>query len=161
MRLPQMSPRSRLIAAGILVTSIGVWRSALWYGTRIMLRSEAAYNAEMQGLCEAHERELRAEIARIGRGSEDADRIFEFLRTSRVATTSREVASWAKSPQSRDRTAVALKWAEVAANEAAYMASLHRVWGQDLSRDLMPHHITDLEIEPFKMPIGWSSDDLK
>ncbi len=102
---------------------------------------------------------LRAKIARIGNGNEDVDRIFELLRTSPAASRSREVAFWEESPPSRDRTVMALKWAEVAANEAAYMVELHRRWRQDLARGLMPHHITAQEVEPFKMPMGWTPDD--
>lgn len=159
MRLLRMSPRRWLIATAFVVLSIGGWQYAIWYGYRAMLRSQAAYHAETQGFYEAHERELRAEIARIRKGSDHADRAFELLRSSRVANASCEVASWAKSPRSKERTAIALKWAEVAANEAAYMAALHRRWGQDLARGHMPHHVTDEEIDPFKMPIGWTPDD--
>ena len=159
MRLPWISFRNWLITTVVVVFLIGGWRLKLWQGLRSMLRSEASYNAEMQGLYEAHERDLKIEIARIGQGNGDADRVFELLRTSRVANASREVATWEKARRSPDRTSVALKWAEVAANEASYMASLHRRRGQDYERGLMPHHISDQEIEPFKMPAGWTPDD--
>ena len=158
MRLPRTSLRGWLIATVFVVSIIGVWQSALWYGQRAMRHSEAAYNAEMLSLQENQERELRTEISRIVKGDENADRVFVLLRTSRLANESREVESWVKSPHSSDRTAVALKWARFAADEAAYMASLHRRWGQDLARGLPPHHITDREIEPLRMPIGWTPE---
>jgi hypothetical protein len=45
------------------------------------------------------------------------------LRLSRVANNSREVTSWEGAPHSSERTAVALMWTTVAADEAAYLSS--------------------------------------
>ena len=115
-----------------------------------------------------YEVRIRGEMNRILRGQPggpnghaSADRVFEMLRLSRVANNSREVMSWEGAPHSPERTAVALKWAKVAAGEAAYEAALHERWGRDHDRGRRPHHITDDEIPPFRMPGGWSVDDLK
>jgi hypothetical protein len=78
-----------------------------------------------------------------------------------VAARSREVEQWRQLPHSQKRVAIARKWAIVAANEAAYMAELHRRWEQDLEQGRPTHHITDDEVRPFAMPEGWTASDLK
>jgi hypothetical protein len=113
------------------------------------------------------EARLRAEIDRLQKraGTSDeqgtADRVFEMLKLSRVANNSREVGSWEGAPHSPGRTLVALKWARVAADEAAYEAALCERWAVDYARGRMPHHIGADEVPPFRMPAGWKDDDLK
>lgn len=168
MRLPWITKQRIIVAASIVVGVLTTWSLILWYGGRIILRSEAVYNAEMRELNLDYEVRLRGEIDRLLRGRpgesderESADQIFKMLRLSRVASQSREVNSSEVAPHTPGRTAVALKWAKVAANEAAYDAALHDRWGKDCDRGQLPHHITDDEVPPFRMPDGWTIDDLR
>jgi len=55
---------------------------------------------------------------------------------------------------------VALKWGEVAADEAAFNSALHARWKRDLELGRMPNRIMENEVPRFSMPEGWSSDDL-
>jgi hypothetical protein len=74
------------------------------------------------------------------------------LRSSAVAASSREVGRWRQEPESPERRAIALKWAKVAVDEAAYKRELHKRWRRDYERNAPPHHITDEEVKPFAMP---------
>jgi hypothetical protein len=56
---------------------------------------------------------------------------------------------------------VALKWAKVAVAEATYEAALCERWAFDYEHGRLPHHVTDDEVKPFRMPEGWTKDDLK
>jgi hypothetical protein len=82
---------------------------------------------------------------------EATDRIFGLLRNSAMAANSREVESWRSRPPSPERTTVALRWAEVAVDEARYNATLHGTWRRDYVRGGMGHHITGDEVPPPKM----------
>jgi len=166
-RLPQITKRRIMVSVSIVAFVIAAWILLSWYGARLMLRSLSVYNTEMRQLNHDYEVKLRGAIVRLLRsrrespdGRESADRVFEMLHLSRVARNSREVQSWERAPHSPERTEVALKWARVAADEAAYEAALHRRWERDYGRGRLPHHITDDEVPPFKMPADWTEDDL-
>jgi hypothetical protein len=170
MRLLRVRFTVRLLTVAVAVAGVpAVAYSALrWYSARLMLRAEAFDNAEMRRLHRDHEVRLRAAIGRLRRSRpgtpderESTDRVFELLRLSRVASNSREVESSERAPHSPERVSVALKWAEVAADEAAYEAALRERWANDFARGRMPHHISDDEVPPFRMPDGWTEDDLK
>lgn len=152
------------LVAIVVVTYLAV-RS---YSSHIMLRHEAADNAQRRELNRDYEAKLSGEIERLVQsqsggpdGDESVDRIFETLRYSRVANNSREVESWARAPHSPQRRSIALKWARVAADEAAYYAALCERWAVDYGHGRTPHHIMDDEVPPFRMPAGWTEDDLK
>jgi len=168
MRLPRMTARRWLIALAVLASGLGGFCGLWWSAYRAAMLAEARYNSEMQGLHATAERRLRAEIAGLRPGSNDllherksTDRLFEMLRLSQVAGNSREVEAWRQAPHSPERRAVALKWAEVAADQAAYMVALHERWGEDYKRFRMPHHISDREVKPFEMPADWTEEDLR
>lgn len=154
-----------ITVVGVLVGTYLVLRS---YGLRLMLRAEASNNAEMLQLNRDHELRIRAAIDQLAgsaSGTPDerasADRVFEMLKLSRVANNSREVASWRDAPHSPQRTAVALKWAKVAADEAGYMATLYERWAVDYAQGRPPHHVSADEVSPFRMPPGSTEDDSK
>jgi hypothetical protein len=156
------------ITLGILAFTVAGLFLIRWYAYRAALRSERAYQAEMEQLNLDYERRIRGEIALLKAVRSErqdlakaTDRLFELLELSQVANNSREVDAWKRSPQSADRTAVALKWSEVAADEAAYMAKVYKLCVLDLDRGRMPHHITNDEVKPFRMPDGWTRDDWK
>ena len=160
--------RCIMIALAVIVGMISAWWSVLSYGARVMHRHERAYNAEMLRLYRNYERRLQNEIDGLVRiqkdapaGRQDVDRLFEMLRTSPAASNSREVESWRLAPHSPERTVVALKWAKVAADEAAFKAALHELWEKDYEKGQPPHHIMDDEVPPFRMPPGWTEDDLR
>ena len=92
--------------------------------------------------------------------SEATDRLFASLRNSDLAANSREVATWRGRSPSPERTAVALRWAETAVDEARYNAALHETWRRDYERGVTGHHITDDEVPPPRMPEGWTTADL-
>jgi hypothetical protein len=169
MRMPRFrfTVRRMMVVVAILAIGIGAYKAVYYYAERAMLRSEAANDAEDRRLYLDHANRLRGEVERLrGRqGGEaspgDVDRVFEMLRFSPVANNSREVDSWAKAPHSAARTSVALKWAEVAAAEAAFHASLRERWSIDYERGRWPHHVTNAEVPPFRIPAGWTEDDLK
>jgi hypothetical protein len=168
MRIPGITRRRITVAVSVAGVVLAVWGVLLWCGGRMMFRNEAAYNAEMRRLNLDYEIRLREQIDVLLRnqanepaGREAAGRIFTMLGLSRVAGRRREVESWEKAPHSPERTSVALKWARVAADEAAYEAALCERWAVDYDRGRVPHHITDDEVPPFRMPAGWTQDDLK
>ncbi len=168
MRRPRITRRFIIVAATILGGVLATWIFVRWYAGEAMLRVEASYNAEMLRLTHDYEGRLREEIHRLISSQprepdegESADRIFELLRLSRVANNSREAESWEHAPHSRERTSIALKWGKVAADEAAYMGTLHERWAVDFNQGRMPHHISADEVPPFRMPTGWTEDDLK
>jgi hypothetical protein len=130
-------------------------------------RTQLLYHASTEREHRDFENRLREQISSLHRaGSDDravrevTDRIFGLLRNSAIAANSREVESWRSKPPSPARTAVALKWAEAAADEARYNAALHGTWRRDYERGGMGHHITDDEVPPFRMPAGWTAADL-
>jgi hypothetical protein len=149
-----------LAATGYLALYRAAYRRAM--------RAESSYNSEMEQLHGEAERRLRDQIDKLRRpeqGSRDekeiTDRLFESLGYSELANNSREVERWRKEPDSPERNAIALKWARVAADEAAYKRELHRRWRRNYERGVWPHHITADEVKPFAMPEGWTSDDWK
>ena len=133
-----------------------------------MLRCESNNNDEDHRLHVEYGARVRASIvllrhqADLG-ASEWAmtDHLFQLLRSSPVASGSKEVDRWREAPQSPERVAVALKWAEVAADEAAYQAALRAVWKLDYAKRRWPRHLRDDEVRPFRMPAGWTPEDLK
>jgi hypothetical protein len=156
------------IALAVVAVMIATCWSVRSYGTRVMLQHERVYNAEMLRLYRSYERRLRDEIdglVRIqkdeGARRQDVDRLFEMLRASPAASNSREVESWGLAPHSPERTTVALKWARVAADEAAFSTALHELWEKDYEKGQSPHHIMDDEVPPFRLPPGWTEDDLR
>jgi hypothetical protein len=157
-----------LILAGLVGVAVSGYLLLRHYVHRSALRAEMANNSEQERLYASYERQLRDEIEAFGRAKESGraenemtDHLFETLRSSAIAARSREVERWRSQPESPERSAVALKWATAAADDAAYMRELHRRWRRDYERNTWPHHITDDEVKPFAMPEGWTSDDLK
>jgi hypothetical protein len=130
-------------------------------------RTQLHYHATTEREARDLERRLREQIDSLHRagGDEQAvrevtDRIFGLLGSSAIAGDSSEVQSWWRKPPSPERTAVALRWAEAAVDEARYFAALHATWKRDYERGGMGHDITDDEVPPFKMPAGWADADL-
>jgi hypothetical protein len=170
MRVPRVRFTVRRMMVAIVVVAVAVmaYLVVVSYAARVMLRHEASYNAEMRQLNHDYEVRIRGELDRLLHsqpggpdGRESADRVFEMLRLSRVANNSREVGSWEHAPHSPVRMAVALKWAKVAADEASYEAALHERRAVDYAQGRMPHHVSDDEVPPFRMPDDWTEDDLK
>jgi hypothetical protein len=168
MRPPQFTKRRMMMVGAVIGVAVATCWMVVSYFSRDLLRGEAAYNVQMRSLNLGYEVRIRGEIDRLlgskaneQNGRETTDHVFEMLRLSRVAANSREVTSWEAAPHSPERMAVALKWAKVAADEAAFEAALHERWGRDYDLGRMPHHITNDEIPPFRMPAGWTEDDLK
>jgi hypothetical protein len=132
---------------------------------RAWKQNQLRYHADTEREYRDFEAKLREQIAALRRVGGDmagvTERLFELLRQSPAATNSREVESCRGKHPSPERTAVALKWAEVAADEARYYAALHDIWRQDLERGEIHHHITDDEVPPFKLPEGWTREDLR
>ena len=157
-----------VVAVSITACATVLCGIVYWYAFRTMLGHEAAYNDENRRLYREFEVRLREQIDVLLlhqtnelAGREAIDRIFELLRTSRVANNSREVDTWRSAPHSPQRRSIALKWAKVAADEAAYMAALGDRWAVDYEQGRMPHHISGNEVPPYDMPPGWTEDDLK
>jgi hypothetical protein len=130
-------------------------------------RTQIHYHATTEWEARGLERRLREQIGSLHRAGGDeravremADRIFALLGSSAIAGNSREVQSWRRKPPSQERTAVALRWADAALDEARYFAALHATWKRDYERGGMGHDITDDEVPPFKMPAGWTEADL-
>jgi hypothetical protein len=168
MQRPQITKRLIMIVVAVIGVAVATCWMVVSYSYRVLLRGEAAYSADMRTLNLDYEVRIRGEIDRLldsqasgPSGRETTDRVFEMLRLSRVAANSREVASWEAAAHGPERLSIALKWAKVAADEAAFKAALHERWGRDYDRGRMPHHITNDEIPTFRMPAGWSEDDLK
>jgi hypothetical protein len=150
--------------AGVLGAS---WGTARWYTVRAWRRAQLQYHAATEAEYRDFDRRLHEQIGFFRQASGDVravtaatDRIFELLRTSPAAANSREVDSWRLKPPSPERTAVALRWAEVADDECRYYAALHGIWRRDYERGGVGHHITDDEVPPFRMPAGWTQADL-
>jgi hypothetical protein len=129
-------------------------------------RDQLLYHASSEREHRDFERRLREQIASLHKAGGDervvrevTDRIFDLLRLSATASDSREVASWRIRPPSPGRTAVALRWAEAAVDEARYHAALHGAWRRDYERGGMGHDITDDEVPRFQMPAGWTEAD--
>jgi hypothetical protein len=163
-----MTTRRLMLAVAVVVIVVVACLAVLSYGNRVIFRAEASNNATMLQLNRDFEVRMRVAIDRLRQSrpgtpdeQESADRIFEMLRLSRVAVNSREVGSWERALHSSERTLIALKWAKVAADEAAYHAALCERWAVDYDQGRTPHHITDDEVPPFSMPAGWKEDDLK
>lgn len=170
----QHQPRMRLALRLLLVLTdlAGVAAAGYlllyWRAYRQIIHNEMSYSAEQQRLYADAEQRLRGEIDAFQRATEGdrtalgmTNRLFEMLRSSAIASNSREVARWEKQPESPERRAVALEWAKAAASEAAFMSELHRRRVLDCERGVLPHHITNDEVKPFAMPEGWTSDDCK
>jgi hypothetical protein len=162
--LPFSQFQSRaLLAAAALSAALAVsWCAARWYMVREWRRSQIQYRADTEREYRNFEKKLREQINLLHRAGGDVgaitrvtDRIFELLRESPVAAKSREVASWRGNPPSPERTDVALRWAEVVADECRFYAALHATWKRDYERGGMGHRITDDEVPPFRMPAGW------
>jgi hypothetical protein len=169
-RPPRMRFRMRPLL--ILMGLVGVAASGFLllhrYAYRHAMRAEMSYNSEQERLYTNFERQLRDEIDAFRRaeesgraGREMTDHLFETLRSSAIAASSREVERWRRRPESPERRTIVLRWAKVAADEASYKSELHRRWRRDYERDAPPHHITDEEVKPFAMPEDWTSDDWK
>jgi hypothetical protein len=169
-RLPQVRFRVRplLILMGLVGIAVSGYLILHRYAYRQAMRNEMSYNSEQERLYANYERQLRDEIDAFQRAKESGraeremtDHLFETLQSSAIAASSREVERWRRGPESPERKTIALKWAKVAADEAAYKRELHRRWRRDYERNTPPHHITDDEVKPFAMPEGWTSDDWK
>jgi hypothetical protein len=168
--LPQVrfSARPLLILLGLIGVAVAGYLLLRWYAYRSAMRAEMSYNSEQERLYADFERRLRTEIDAFqhaeesgGAGRELTDHLFESLQTSAIAANSREVERWSREPGSPERRTIALKWAKAAADEAAYMRELHRIWRQDFERNTWTHHITNDEVKPFAMPEGWTEPDLR
>jgi hypothetical protein len=168
MRLDPRIKQVVLILAGSVVVLAVVCLVARAYAQRAWHRSQIAYHSESERLYRDFENRLRGKVASLKQSAmrdperqKLEDEIFELLHNSQVGNNSQEVKSWRISPFSLERTAVALKWAKVATDEAAYMAKLHEIRRQDHEAHRMPHHITDHEVKPFEMPDGWTAADTR
>jgi hypothetical protein len=169
MRVPFCRFQSRVFLASValaIVLAAGWW-AARWAMMREWRRTQFLYHATTEREARDLERRLREQIGSFHRaGGEElavrkvTDRIFGLLGSSAIAGNSREVLSWRRKPPSPERTAVALRWAEAAVDEARYFAALHATWKRDYERGGTGHHITDDEVPPFKMPAGWTAADL-
>lgn len=118
-----------------------------------------SYHAEMERLLADYELRLRKEIAafetleRSDRSEKGmTDHLLETLRSSAIASSSREVERARGAPESPDRRRIAMKWAKAAADEAAFMTELHRRWRLDYEHGREAHHITADEVKPFAIP---------
>ena len=169
-RLPQLRfmVRPLLILMGLVGVAVPGYLLLHRYAYRSAMRAKMSYNSEQERLYANYERQLRDEIVAFRRaeesgraGREMTDHLFETHQSSAIAASSRDVERWRRQPESPERRTIALKWARVAADEAAYNSELHRRWRRDYERDAPPHHITDEEVKPFAMPEGWTSDDWK
>ena len=169
MRVPfsRLQSRALLASVALAIVLAAGWWVARWAMVGEWRRIQLRYHAGTERECRDFEGRLREQIGSLHRagGDEQAmrevtDRIFGSLRYSAIAANSREVESWRSKPPSPERTAVALRWAEAAVDEARYYAALHATWRRDYERGGMGHHITDDEVPPFKMPAGWTVADL-
>lgn len=136
-----------LVAAAIVG---GLWRAA----RQEMMRSRIAYHTEEARLHLDYERRLRELIPRLnvavesGQIDGDApDQAFKMVRSSWIASSDEEVRDWASRPPSPERTKIALKWANRAADLAAYEAACHDMWKLDYEQGRTAHHITNQEIK--------------
>jgi hypothetical protein len=134
---------------------------------RAWRRDQRRYHADSEREYRVLAGALREQIGLLRRAGGDdrvvreaTDRLFESLRLSAAAGNSREVEAWRRRSASPERTAVALKWAEAAADEARYFADLHAIWRRDLEGGGIGHWVTDDEVPPFRMPAGWTPADL-
>jgi hypothetical protein len=161
--------QSRVILASVALAIVlaASWWAARWSILRQGRRNELLYHASSEREYREFEGSLREQIGYLHQASADeravrdvTDRIFELLRSSAIAANSREVESWRSKSPSPERTAVALRWAEAAVDEARFYAALHGTWRLDYERGRMAHHITDDEVPRFKMPAGWTAADL-
>jgi hypothetical protein len=156
-----------LASVALAVVLAAGWWAARWAMMREWRRTQLLYHATAEREARDFERRLRELIGSLHRAGGDeraerevADRIFGLLGSSAIAGNSREVHSWRREPLSAERTAVALRWAEAAVDEARYFAELHATWKRDYERGGMGHDITDDEVPSFKMPAGWTEADL-
>jgi hypothetical protein len=155
--------RPRFVLLGLILAMVmgGIWLTSLLYFAHTWRRNQIAYHSEMAQLEKEFERRLREQVSVLeampsGHDRDRlADQIFDSLRLSRAAGNSREVDMWERKQQSFDRTNVALKWAKLAAEEAAYEAALHDRWRSDYERHGSPRHITADEIKPPDLPDDW------
>lgn len=168
--MPPFKPSAKwwIVAGAVLAISVGGCGGMVWLVKREFLRGKSSNNAENLRLYIALEGELRAEIDRLrdyDDGSptevETTNRLFELVRNSRYGNNSKEVDTWQKAPHSPERKAIALKWGDFSVGYATYMIEVHRLWAKDFEDGRWPHHVTDDEVKPFKMPEGWTQDDSK
>lgn len=159
--------RALLATVTLAVALAAIWWAARWFGVRQWRRIQLRYHVSAEGEYRDLERTLRDQIRELHRAGGDeqaaheaSNRIFRLLRNSAIAANSREVESWRGKPFSPERTAVALKWAEAAVEEARYHAALHTTWRRDYEGGGNGHHITDDEVAPFTMPSGWTAADM-
>lgn len=150
--------------AGLLVVVGGV----IWFAARAVFESERSYYVDMLRLHRESERAIRQDIASLLRTHprQDPDpvlvaSIFQKVRLGDSGGSSREVRRWADAPHSPERTAVALRWARLAADEATFQSAIYTRWVEDFNQGRWPHHISDDEVKPIKMPEWWSEDDVE
>lgn len=137
------------------------------YMKRSMVRHEIAYYTEMEALERDYVRRMREQIPALqdvvhGKSTDEdlSDRVFEMLQISPAANNSREVTAWRDRPHSPERTGIALRWARLAVEEAAYLAAVHGRMKRDLERDGETRHITADEIKPPDLPRDWKWDEI-
>jgi hypothetical protein len=160
--------RSLLVLVGLVGVAASGYFFLNRYAYRSVMEAEMAYNSKQELLYANYEQRIRNEIGTFLRAEESGrsdkeltDRLFGTLQFSAIAARSQEVEHWRREPESPERRAIALKWAKMAADGAAYNKELHRRWRRDYERNTVPHHITDDEVKPFAMPVSRTSDDRK
>jgi hypothetical protein len=156
--------RALLAFVALVIGLAASWWAARWFMVREWRRNQLLYHTSSEREHRDFERRLREQIGYVHQAGADdrdvTDRIFELLQSSAIAANSREVEFWRSRSPSPERTAVALRWAEAAVDEARFYAALHGTWRRDYERGGMGHHITGDEVPPFKMPASWTVADL-
>lgn len=168
MKHPLIIRRGLVVATAILTVLFALTCLICWYGFRDALQKEASYHAGMRQFHRDQEAQLRTLINELSdpqiseaKQRENVDHTFERLKLNYYGNNSREVSRWEDSPHSLERTAVALRWAKFTADESAYMAKVYEIVALDFAKGHMPHHITNDELPPLKMPDWWTAADSK
>lgn len=153
-----------IFAVTLAILSGGVF-AAYRYIRQRLIQMEASYQLEMQRLNIEYEIRMRKNLealqqAEPGSQAEEelTDSILKDLGYSAVAGNSREVSRSRDAEQSPERKAIALKWAKVAADEAAFKSKFHALCRIHLEQNLSSQ-ITEAELPNFAMPEGWTSED--
>jgi hypothetical protein len=132
-----MKPLGRSVRA--LIIAVGV--AALLFGAAVQVRraayrrfsrQQARYHAEMVELGANYEKQLMEKSRSLKLGvpsletqNKVVSEVFELLRNSSIMSNRRDVDGWRVAAPSPRRTALALKWAEEGAKQAAQDRKYH------------------------------------
>jgi hypothetical protein len=132
----------------------GGCRLFYWYCIGKLIAGEAHYYREMSELRWDIAEELEAKLGILEGGGVThqeglTDELLELLRTCRIA--GHEAEHWRTAPPSPERTAAALKWGRLAAEDEAFNAVMDEHTAQEIERGHINEvHFSEEDCEAFR-----------